>query len=195
MRARYILRLRLIISSAIALAIMLSVVIVGATKAEPPIQPVHSNQDDYQMVSISMPIAFEEPPESAGNTVIEIEPEESPLEQQIDSTPLYEAEELEAVARVLSGECYDDEIEDKQNVVWVICNRVSDGRFGDGIVDVITKPDQFMGYWAQGREISESDYAVAEQVLNDYFDGMEPPHDYLYFTGGTGKTNNFSHTW
>lgn len=184
MRARYILQLRLIVSSAIALAIMLSVVIIGATKAEPPIQPVHSNQDDYSMVSISMPIAF-----------IEIEPEESPLEQQIDSTPLYEAEELEAVARVLSGECYDDEIEDKQNVVWVICNRVSDGRFGDGIIDVITKPDQFMGYWAQGREVSESDYAVAEQVLNDYFNGMEPPHDYLYFTGGTGKTNNFSHTW
>ena len=127
--------------------------------------------------------------------MIEIEPKESPPEQQIDSTPLYEAEELEAVARVLSGECYDDEIEDKQNVVWVICNRVSDGRFGDGIIDVITKPDQFMGYWAQGREISESDYTVAEQVLNDYFNGVEPPHDYLYFTGGTGKTNNFSHTW
>ena len=183
MRAKNILRLRLIISSLIVLVIMISAVMVSITKAEQPVQ------------YMPMVTTYGERPESARTTFVKEEPEESPQEEQIDSTPSYTAEELEAVAKVLSGECYDDEIEDKRNVVWVICNRVSDGRFGDGIVGVITKPNQFMGCWAQGRAISESDYEVATQVLNDYFNGLEPAHGYLYFTGCIGKTNNFSHTW
>ena len=105
------------------------------------------------------------------------------------------AEELEAVAKVLSGECYDDEVEDKINVCWVICNRVEDGNFGDGFIGVLTKKHQFSGYWHQSREVSGNDYAVAKEVLDAYYAGAEPKHDYLYFTGGTGKTNNFSDTW
>lgn len=144
--------------------------------------------DDCSIINV-------EPLKSAGNELPMPEPIQIPKEEQIDSKPLYTAVETMAIAQVFAGECYDDEIDDKYNVGWVICNRAANGRFGDGIVGVVTKPNQFSGYWHQGREISESDMAIAEEVLQAYYNGDSPKHDYLYFTGGTGKTNNFGHTW
>ena len=102
-----------------------------------------------------------------------------------------EPNELEAIALTLAGECYDNQPQDKRNVVWVICNRVKDGRFGESVIDVITAPNQFHGYWTQGRSISDNDRAIAKEVLTAFYTGEQPIHDYLYFTGGTGITNNF----
>ena len=117
-----------------------------------------------------------------------------PIETLEEIEPLYRPEEVEAVAVTLAGECYDDQAQDKRNVAWVICNRTKDGRFGEGIVGVVSSTEyavQFNGYWIQSREISDNDRAIAEEVLAAYYSGEPPLHDYLYFTGGTGITNKF----
>ena len=98
------------------------------------------------------------------------------------------------MALTLAGECYENQPQDKRNVAWVICNRVADGRFGKGVVGVVSSTKhgvQFSGYWKKSRPISENDLEIAEEVLAAYYAGKEPIHDYLYFTGGTGVTNNF----
>ena len=115
---------------------------------------------------------------------------EAPEEPVLPYTP----EEVHAMALTLAGECYDDQPQDKRNVAWVICNRVTDGRFGEGIVGVVSSTEhgvQFEGYWEQSRPITDNDLEIAEEVLAAYYAGEEPIHDYLYFTGGTGSTNNF----
>lgn len=120
-----------------------------------------------------------------------IQPTEPPEEKLV--LP-YTPDEVHAMALTLAGECYENQPQDKRDVAWVICNRATDGRFGEGIVGVVSSTEhavQFAGYWAQGRSISESDIDIAEEVLAAYYAGEEPIHDYLYFTGGTGVTNNF----
>lgn len=115
---------------------------------------------------------------------------EAPEEPVLPYTP----DEVHAMALTLAGECYDNQPQDKRDVAWVICNRVTDGRFGEGIVGVVSSTEhavQFSGYWVQSRSISENDLEIAEEVLAAYYAGEEPIHDYLYFTGGTGVTNNF----
>jgi hypothetical protein len=54
--------------------------------------------------------------------------------------------EILLASKVLRGECYDDQPDDKCEVVRVICNRVSAGTFGYSIEAVITAPHQFAGY-------------------------------------------------
>ena len=103
-------------------------------------------------------------------------------------------EEIDAIALTLAGECYEDQPQDKRNVVWVICNRVKDGRFGENIIEVITSKKygiQFHGYWKQSRPISDNDEEIAEEILTAYYSGEAAIHDYLYFSGGKGKTNKF----
>ena len=65
-------------------------------------------------------------------------------------------EDVLAIARTLSGECYEDKTQDKRLVAEVIVNRVSAGHFGDTVIDVVTSPYQFVGYWNPSREISRS---------------------------------------
>lgn len=120
-----------------------------------------------------------------------IQPTEPPEEEPV--LP-YTPDEVHAMALTLAGECYENQPQDKRNVAWVICNRASDGRFGEGIIGVVSSTEhavQFSGYWVQSRPISKNDFEIAEEVLAAYYAGEEPIHDYLYFTGGTGSTNNF----
>lgn len=70
--------------------------------------------------------------------------------------------ELYAIAKTLAGECYDDEKLDKRRVCEVILNRVSSSNFANTILEVLTTPGAFNGYWRQSRPISENDYTVAE---------------------------------
>lgn len=115
-------------------------------------------------------------------------------EELTEDVPLYSPEEVYAVALTLAGECYDNQSQDKRNVAWVICNRAKDGRFGEGVIGVVSCTEnavQFHGYWVQGRSVNDNDREIAEEVLAAYYAGDEPIHDYLYFTGGTGTTNNF----
>jgi spore germination cell wall hydrolase CwlJ-like protein len=118
-----------------------------------------------------------------------------PVETPVpEPAPLFTDEDLYAIALTLSGECYDNEVQDKRDVAWVICNRVRDGCFGSGIIGVVSSTQygvQFVGYWKQSRSISDSDYEIAREVLTAHFNGEQSPHDYLYFSGGTGFTNTF----
>lgn len=101
-------------------------------------------------------------------------------------------EEIEAMALVLAGECYEDKKQDKRHVCEVILNRVSSDEFDDTIIGVITKPSQFHGYWQQSRPVSEDDRAVAEQALKDWYSlGCAPLSEYLYFEAGDNRENEF----
>lgn len=100
--------------------------------------------------------------------------------------------ELKAMVLTLAGECYDDKEKDKRLVCEVILNRVSSKDFDDTIIEVITKPHQFDGYWTQSRSVSENDYEVAMQALEDWYaGGCKPLSKYLYFEAGDNRENEF----
>lgn len=106
--------------------------------------------------------------------------------------PKWTKEELNAIALTLAGECYEDKEHDKRLVCEVILNRVSDGRFGDSICEVLSAENQFAGYWCQSRPISENDYAVAEQALEDWYaNDCEALSEYLFFCAGENRENSF----
>lgn len=115
------------------------------------------------------------------------------IEQELESDePQWTDEELQAMALTLAGECYDDKELDKRRVCEVILNRVSDGRFGDSIIEVLSAKNQFSGYWTQSRPVTENDLAVAEQALRDWYDnGCEPLSEYLFFSAGENRENTF----
>ena len=101
-------------------------------------------------------------------------------------------EEVEAIVRTLAGECYDDKVADKRKVVEVIVNRVSDGRFGENVIDVVTAKGQFVGYWNQSRPVSESDIQIAEETLTDWYaNGCKALSEYLFFSSGPNRENVF----
>lgn len=106
--------------------------------------------------------------------------------------PQWSEDELEAMVLTLAGECYDDKEADKRLVCEVILNRVSDGRFGDTVVEVVSSPNQFNGYWSQSRPVSENDYEVAEQALTEWYENdCEALSEYLYFSAGDNRENSF----
>lgn len=101
-------------------------------------------------------------------------------------------EEVLAIAKTLAGECYEDKTQDKRLVAEVIVNRVSAGHFGDTVIDVVTSPYQFVGYWNPSREISESDMQIATETLRDWYaNDCAALSEWLYFTAGDNRENNF----
>lgn len=101
-------------------------------------------------------------------------------------------EEVEAIVRTLAGECYDDKMADKRKVVEVIVNRVSDGGFGENVIDVVTAKGQFAGYWRQSRPVSESDIQIAEETLTDWYaNDCKALSEYLFFSSGPNRENVF----
>jgi hypothetical protein len=109
-------------------------------------------------------------------------------------TPTVPQKEIELVSRTLSGECYEEENNDKRAVAMVICNRASvGGFFGSTIEQVVTKPKQFYGYWNPSRAVSESDIAIATEILAEWYANgqIEFADGYLYFSGNGGKVNKF----
>lgn len=111
--------------------------------------------------------------------------------QQKESS-LYGEDELEAIALTLAGECYDDRTADKRLVCEVILNRVSNGNFGKTVVEVVAAPNQFNGYRAQSRPVSPNDYAVAKQMLENWYkNDCKAFSGYLYFSAGSNRENSF----
>lgn len=101
-------------------------------------------------------------------------------------------EDVLAIARTLSGECYEDKTQDKRLVAEVIVNRVSAGHFRDTVIDVVTSPYQFVGYWNPSREISENDIQIATETLRDWYaNDCNALSEWLYFTAGDNRENNF----
>ena len=103
--------------------------------------------------------------------------------------------EVELVAKTLRGECYDEQHDDKREVVKVICNRVSMGGFGDSVEAVITAPKQFVGY-RPGNIPTVNDYEIAREILTEWYEGgCVPLGEYLFFSSGDGHKNAFRKTW
>lgn len=101
-------------------------------------------------------------------------------------------EDVEAMARILAGECYEDKVQDKRLVCEVILNRVSNDDFGDTIFDVLTEKNQFDSYWKQSRPVSKNDYEVVIQTLEDWYENdCKALSDYLFFEAGDNHENKF----
>lgn len=115
----------------------------------------------------------------------------------IETEPIVETEpftdeEVEAIAKTLAGECYDDKLNDKRLVVEVILNRVSDGRFGESVIEVVSAKGQFNGYWKQNRPVSDSDIEIAKETLREWYEnGCKKLSEYLFFCAGPNRENVF----
>lgn len=134
----------------------------------------------------------------AGSQTVLPKPEmatSQPEYPEVKETPVQNVwtdEELEAMVLTLAGECYDDKVQDKRLVCEVILNRVSDGRFGDSVLEVVSAPNQFAWYWEQSRPISDNDYDVASEALNDWYENdCEALSEYLFFVAGDNRENVF----
>jgi hypothetical protein len=143
------------------------------------------NETDTGEIVISKPIT------SAIPTVTNSYKTPEMIIEPLEEKP-FSDEEVEAIVRTLAGECYDDKVADKRKVVEVIVNRVSDGRFGENIIDVVTAKGQFVGYWNQSRPVSESDIQIAEETLTDWYaNGCKALSEYLFFHSGPNRENVF----
>lgn len=124
--------------------------------------------------------------------ILEISEEDEKNKESERNEPLYSDEEVEVIVRTLAGECYDDKLKDKRLVVEVILNRVSDGRFGKDVLEVVSAKGQFTGYRIQKRPVSESDIQIAKDTLNEWYSNdCKALSEYLYFSSGTNRENIF----
>lgn len=114
------------------------------------------------------------------------------VEEPIIETEPFTDEEVEAIAKTLAGECYDDKLNDKRLVVEVILNRVSDGRFGESVIEVVSAKGQFNGYWKQSRPVSDSDIEIAKETLREWYENdCKKLSEYLFFSAGPNRENVF----
>ena len=114
------------------------------------------------------------------------------VEEPIVETEPFTDEEVEAIAKTLAGECYDDKLNDKRLVAEVILNRASDGRFGESVIEVVSAKGQFIGYWKQSRPVSDSDIEIAKETLREWYENScEKLSEYLFFHSGPNRENVF----
>ena len=107
-------------------------------------------------------------------------------------------EEIDYITKTVWGEARGLSKTHQAGVVWTILNRYDDGRFGKGIISVVTAPRQFVGYKASNPVDPEIRDLVID-VLDRYSQekagienvGRVLPKGYLYFRGN-GKVNLFS---
>ena len=107
-------------------------------------------------------------------------------------------EEIDYIAKTVWGEARGLSKTHQAGVVWTILNRYDDGRFGKGIISVVTAPRQFVGYKSSNPVDPEIRDLVID-VLDRYSQekvgienvGRVLPKGYLYFRGN-GKVNLFS---
>ena len=99
------------------------------------------------------------------------------------------AEDVEAIARTLFGECRGAETEaEKEAVAWVILNRVDAG-YADTVLGVVSAPGQFAGYspehplWPELVEVAERVLRMhhREQLGESVARVLGP--EYLWFSG------------
>ena len=106
--------------------------------------------------------------------------------------------EAEYIAKTLWGEARGCPVDEQEQIVWCILNRVDSDNpyFPDDIISVITQPYQFHGY-SSGNPIWPELYELSLDVLSRWEAekrgeesnrNLDP--EYLYF-GGDGKHNYF----
>lgn len=106
------------------------------------------------------------------------------------------AEDVEAIARTLYGECRGAETEaEKEAVAWVILNRLDAG-YADTVLGVVSAPGQFAGY-SQEHPLWPELVEVARRVLTLHHReqlgervARVLPLEYLWFSGD-GERNTF----
>ena len=106
------------------------------------------------------------------------------------------AEDVEAIARTLYGECRGVESEaEKEAVAWVILNRLDAG-YADTVLGVVSAPGQFAGYspehplWPELVEVARRVLTLHHrEQLGGCVDRVLGP-EYLWFSGD-GERNYF----
>lgn len=106
------------------------------------------------------------------------------------------AEDVEAIARTLYGECRGAETEaEKEAVVWVILNRVDAG-YADTVLGVVSAPGQFAGYdpdhplWPELVEVARRVLTLHHREQRGESVARVLPREYLWFSGD-GESNYF----
>lgn len=109
--------------------------------------------------------------------------------------------EIELIARTIWGEAEGVVSQTEQAAVaWCILNRVDAS--GQTIEQVVTAPNQFLGYYRVKGKVPDRFWRLACDVLNRWNAekrgtknvGRVLPADYLYFIGD-GERNYFSKEW
>lgn len=132
------------------------------------------------------------PPETVATRLVVDKPTATPTPAPTPEPDPWTAEEVEAIARTLSGECYEDKPHDKRLVAEVILNRVSNARWGDPVIEVVTQKSQFQGHLNPSRDITENDREIATQALCDWYaNDCAALSEYLFFEAGPNRENQF----
>ena len=103
--------------------------------------------------------------------------------------------DAEYIAKTIWGEARGCSPTEQAKVVWCILNRVDDGRFGNNIIEVITAPNQFIGY-SPSHPVTDEHYQIAVDTIDKWQREKageeivrELAKDKLYFSSD-GKGNN-----
>ena len=131
--------------------------------------------------------------------VKDISSEVEVVESVIENT--FTNEEIDHITKTVWGEARGLSKTHQAGVVWAVLNRCDDGRFGKGVIGVVTAPSQFAGYRSSNPVDPEIRDLVVD-VLDRYSQekagndnvGRVLPKEYLYFRGN-GKVNLFSKKW
>lgn len=106
------------------------------------------------------------------------------------------AEDVEAIARTLYGECRGAEtVAEQEAVAWVILNRLDAG-YADTVLDVVSAPGQFAGYspehplWPELVEVARRVLTLHHREQLGESVARVLPREYLWFSGD-GKRNTF----
>lgn len=106
------------------------------------------------------------------------------------------AEDVEAIARTLYGECRGAEtVAEKEAVAWVILNRLDAG-YADTVLGVVSAPGQFAGYdpahplWPELVEVAQRVLIMHHREQLGENVARVLPREYLWFSGD-GKRNWF----
>lgn len=106
------------------------------------------------------------------------------------------AEDVEAIARTLYGECRGAEtVAEQEAVAWVILNRLDAG-YADTVLGVVSAPGQFAGYspehplWPELVEVAERVLTMHHREQIGIAVERVLPSAYLWFSGD-GERNYF----
>ena len=107
-----------------------------------------------------------------------------------------DAEDVEAIARTLYGECRGAEtVAEQEAVAWVILNRLDAG-YADTVLGVVSAPGQFAGYspehplWPELVEVAERVLTMHHREQRGESVARVLPREYLWFSGD-GERNYF----
>lgn len=111
--------------------------------------------------------------------------------------PVWEpaAEDVEAIARTLYGECRGCGEREQEAVAWVILNRLDAG-YADTVLGVVSAPGQFSGYdpdhplWPELMDVAERVLRWQHRESVGLSAPRVLPREYLWFSGD-GVRNTF----